>query len=183
MDPHDTYQSLLPRIARESITARLNGERYRPPPLPADLDHPAGVFVTLWENDELRGCIGHIEPLYDHLVAEVADCAQLAAFRDPRFAPMRADEMDQVSIEVSVLTPTEPVDDLYGLDPHRWGVVVACGGRRGVLLPDVKGVETVEHQLAIALRKGGIEPEEPWTVRRFEVLKYEEGEPPSRGAP
>ena len=183
MNRHETYQSLLPRVARGAITARLLGHPYDPPALPVDLDRPAGVFVTLWEEGDLRGCIGHIQPLHDHLVDEVVECARLAALRDPRFAPVRAEELPRLTIEVSVLTPPEPVEDLDTLDPARWGVVVSCGRRRGVLLPEVHGVDTVEQQLAIALRKGGIDQREPWTVHRFEVLKYEEGTPPTQGGP
>ena len=100
----------LPALARAAITARLQGQRFVPDPLPDAVDRPHGVFVTLHANGDLRGCIGHIEPTRGRLTDEVADVAPLAAFRDPRFPPLRADELDGVDIEVSVLTPPERAD-------------------------------------------------------------------------
>jgi AmmeMemoRadiSam system protein A len=174
MSDLSTIGSNLPALARTSIAARLEGIGFIPDPLPAPFDKPQGIFVTLWANDKLRGCIGHIEPVRDSLAKEVAECALLAAFRDPRFGAVTEGELEEIVVEVSVLTPTEPVTDLRSLDPTRYGVVVSCGGRRGVLLPDIRGVDTIEQQLSIALRKGMIRTDEPWVVERFEVLKFTE---------
>jgi len=175
MNDLSTIGSGLPALARTSIAARLEGIGFVPDPLPAPFDKPQGVFVTLWTaKEQLRGCIGHIEPIRESLAEEVAECALLAAFRDPRFGAVTEGELEEIVVEVSVLTPTERVTDLQSLDPKHYGVVVSCGGRRGVLLPDIRGVDTVEQQLSIALRKGMIRTEEPWVIDRFEVLKFME---------
>lgn len=166
---------LLP-IARRSIEGWLRGETYQASPLPDD--QPRGCFVTLWTaGRELRGCIGHVEPRETSLAREVAECAILAASRDPRFAPVTVADWPGVSLEISLLTPPEPVLHLQSLDPREIGVVVSCGSRRGVLLPGVAGVDTPEEQLAIALRKGGIRPHEPWQVHAFHVVKLTEQAP------
>lgn len=164
----------LPAMARAAIEARFAGRSYVPEPLPDDVDRPHGVFVTLHERGELRGCIGHIEPTCDRLSDEVVAVAPLAAFRDPRFPPLAESELPEIDVEVSVLTPPEPVHDRGQLDAKRYGVVVTAGWRRGVLLPDLDGVDTVEQQLSIALRKGGISPHEAYAIERFEVIKLEE---------
>lgn len=132
-------------IARGSIAHGLapggplpvdpNGE---PPALRA---HRAS-FVTLHRDGDLRGCIGHLEPV-TALARDVADNAHAAAFRDPRFSPLRADELGQVHIEISVLTPPEPIDCdseqalLAALVPGRDGILLAEGGCRGTFLPSV----------------------------------------------
>ncbi len=164
----------LPRIARDAIAAHLEGRAYEPAPRPPALDRPAGVFVTLHAGSALRGCIGHIAPTTARLADEVAVCARLAAFSDPRFPPVRSDELPELTVEVSVLQPPTPVTDRGSLDPNKYGVIVTCGSRRGLLLPEIPGVDTVDEQLAIALRKAGIRPTEPWTLERFEVQKHQE---------
>ncbi|HMV70425.1 MAG TPA: AmmeMemoRadiSam system protein A, partial [Myxococcota bacterium] len=131
---------------------------------------PAGVFVTLRAGGELRGCIGHITPTRASLLEEVAAVAPLAAVEDPRFPPVRADELDGLDVEVSVLEPPEPCA-ADQLDPRVWGVIVTAGGRRGLLLPDLEGVDSVEQQLAIARRKAGVPPGAAVALERFRVRK------------
>ncbi len=155
-------------VARASIRARLEGRKYLPP---EGGEPSAGVFVTLYRQGELRGCIGHMAATRGRLYEEVAEVARSSAFQDPRFPPLGPHELDDLDIEVSVLEPPEPAPDLGALDPRRWGVVVSSGGRRGVLLPDIEGVDTVERQLAITRRKAGIGAHEPITVERFAVRK------------
>jgi Uncharacterized conserved protein len=155
-------------VARQAIGAHLAGAPFSPPDGgPAS----AGVFVTLHRDGRLRGCIGHIEPVHDRLYAEIADVAVAAATGDPRFAPLSARELEDVDLEVSVLEPPEPIDGLDELDPRVYGVVVSNGRRRGLLLPDVDGVETAEDQVAIARRKAGIGSREPVRLERFRVRK------------
>lgn len=167
-------QALL-SIAREAIEARLRGAAYTPPALSPPLDASRGVFVTLRDAEGgLRGCIGHMQPSHSRLSAEVADCAVASAFGDPRFAPVTAQELPALRIEISLLGPTEPVRDSAGLDPRRYGVEVRSDGRRGVLLPDIPGVDSVEAQIGIACRKAGIHPEERFEIARFEVDKITE---------
>lgn len=155
-------------IARQAIRARQQGRSWSPP---AGGPPSAGVFVTLYERGELRGCIGHIEPVHARLWEEVADVAVSSAFSDPRFRPLADDELPRCEIEVSVLRPPEPVDSEAALDPRRYGVVLSAGRRRGVLLPDLEGVDTVADQLAITRRKAGIGSHEPVRIERFEVWK------------
>ena len=95
-----------------------------------------------------------------------------AGTRDPRFPALRAEELDRLEYSVDVLGQPEPVDSPAQLDPKRYGVIVSYGRRRGLLLPDLDGVDTVEQQLDIARQKGGIRPEDPYTLQRFKVVRH-----------
>jgi AmmeMemoRadiSam system protein A len=133
----------------------------------------AGAFVSIKENGELRGCIGTIAPTCADLAEEIRDNAVSACSRDPRFPPITPDELGDLVISVDVLGEAEPVSDLSRLDPARYGVIVTDGGRRGLLLPDLDGVDTVEDQVRIAARKGGIDlGSNRWTLERFEVVRH-----------
>ena len=146
-------------------------------PISDDLENlpSRGVFVTLREaTGELRGCIGHIEPVHDRLIDEIRDCAILAASEDPRFSPVMAAELPFLELELSILTPPERIASRTELDPRVWGVVVSSKGRRGVLLPDINGVDTVEKQLSIALKKAWISEKEEYEIDRFSVEKFVE---------
>lgn len=164
---HDPAPPLY-AVARQAIRAHLVGRRYEPPP---DERPAQGVFVTLHKDGELRGCVGSLQGHTESLYAEVARMAPEAALRDDRFPPLRADELADVEIEVSVLSPPETVAGPEALDPRRYGVIVSAAGRRGLLLPDLEGVDTAEDQVRIARRKGGIRPTEPVTLQRFTVWK------------
>lgn len=155
-------------VARAAIAARLDGRGYSPP---AGGPASSGVFVTLHRRGELRGCIGHMEPEYGRLYEEVAEVAVLSALRDPRFPALRPEEAPDLEIEVSVLEPSEPIPDPSALDPKVYGIVVSAGGRRGVLLPDIEGVDTVADQIAITRRKAGIRAGEAIRIERFRVRK------------
>jgi AmmeMemoRadiSam system protein A len=151
-------------------------------PLPAAPEHPfytrrAACFVSLKKRGELRGCIGTLEPAEPHLGAEIVRNARSATFHDPRFHRVRADELADLTCSVDVLSPSEPCV-LADLDPAVYGVIVLAGVRRGVLLPDLQGVDTVEHQVDIALQKAGIGAGEAFSLERFTVTRYREGEPP-----
>ena len=151
-------------------------------PLPRSSAHPffsrrAACFVSLKRHSELRGCIGTLEPAAADLGAEIARNARSAAFHDPRFHRVRPDELPELTCSVDVLSPSEPCA-LVDLDPAVHGVIVLAGVRRGVLLPDLQGVDTVEQQVDIALQKAGIGPGEAFTLERFTVTRYREGEPP-----
>jgi len=162
-------------VAREAVDAQTRRANYVAPTLPPPLADSCGVFVTLRESSgALRGCIGHMQAQHATLAAEVADCARSAASSDPRFPPVSIEELPQLSIEISLLAAPERVHDLSTLDARRYGVLVSHGGRRGVLLPDIQGVDTVEDQLRIAGDKGGLPRDEPWAVHRFEVEKLAE---------
>ncbi|MBQ3401010.1 MAG: AMMECR1 domain-containing protein, partial [Lachnospiraceae bacterium] len=95
-----------------------------------------------------------------------------ASTRDPRFSAIRPDELDLLDINVDVLGEPEDITSPDELDVKRYGVIVSCGGRRGLLLPDLDGVDTVEEQIDIARQKGGIRKNEPYTLQRFEVVRH-----------
>lgn len=164
---HDPAPPLY-AVARQAIRAHLAGRRYEPP---ADERPAQGAFVTLHKDGELRGCVGSLAGHTGSLSAEVARMAPEAAFHDDRFPPLGAEELRDVVLEVSVLSPAETVPGPEALDPRRFGVIVSAGGRRGLLLPDLDGVDTAEDQVRIARRKGGIRPTDPVTLQRFTVRK------------
>ena len=140
----------------------------RAPPGPAAPAEPlyaivAACFCSLKKHGELRGCIGTLTPAERSLGDEIARNAWAAAFRDPRFSPVGADELPALTYSVDVLSPSEPCERA-DLDPRRYGVIVVAGARRGVLLPDLPGIDTVERQLGIALQKAGIDPASPFAT-------------------
>ncbi len=135
----------------------------------------AGCFVSLHTRaGALRGCVGTIAPQHEDLSQEIADNAISSGTRDSRFAPVTLAELDQLVFEVSVLAPPEAIDSPAQLDPRVYGVIVENGYRRGVLLPDLEGVDTVAEQIAIVRRKALIGPTEPVRLWRFVVEKYHE---------
>lgn len=148
-----------------------------PSDLPAEmLDRRAGVFVSIHKHGRLRGCIGTIGPVTNSIAEEIARNAISACSEDPRFPPVRDDELDQLEISVDVLGEPEPVDSQDDLDPQRFGVIVTNGTRRGLLLPMLDGVDTVDEQIEIAMRKAGINAQEDGTtLQRFEVMRHEAG--------
>lgn len=166
----------LPAVAREAVHAELQGRRPKSRKEEKGCRDRAAVFVTLRQADgELRGCIGSLAPQQANLWQETRDRALAAAFQDPRFPPVKLSELALLQFEVSVLTAPETVDREELLDPKRYGVVVhGSGGRRGVLLPDLEGVDTVDQQIAIACRKAGLRPGAVEALERFEVIKLSE---------
>ena len=133
----------------------------------------AGAFVSLHKHGQLRGCIGTTGPTTASVVTEIIQNAISAATHDPRFDPVRASELHDLEISVDILEKAEPVIDKSQLDPRIYGVIVRYRGRTGLLLPDLDGVDTIENQLAIACRKAGIGQDEPYTIERFRVTRYE----------
>ena len=164
----------LVQLARETIERYVRqGQRTAvPEELSELLASQAGAFVSLHLGGELRGCIGTIGPTQDTLAAEVIQNAISAATRDPRFPPVTPQELDDLEISVDVLEPAERVASLADLDPKQYGVIVERGSRRGLLLPDLEGVDTPEQQVSIALRKAWIGPHEDYVLYRFRVTRY-----------
>jgi hypothetical protein len=164
----------LVQLARKTIEHRVRGGKAAPMPenLTPEMQEQAGVFVSLHRRGALRGCIGTFEPTTPSVAEEVMQNAVSSAIRDPRFPPVRPDELADLEINVDVLTSPEPVDGPEGLDPKRYGVIVECGWRRGLLLPDLEGVDSVRHQIDICRQKAGIGPREPVKLYRFEVRRF-----------
>jgi MEMO1 family protein len=149
-------------------------------PLPTPPGHPlfaerSACFVSLKKGGQLRGCIGTLQPAENTLAGEIARNARAAAFHDPRFHRLRLDELGDLTCSVDVLSPSEPCE-LTDLDSGHYGVIVACDYRRGVLLPDLEGVDSVGEQVGIALQKAGIDVHECFSIERFTVRRFREGE-------
>lgn len=150
--------SSLVKLAREAIAHYLaTGQKLPAPVLESPMDRRAGVFVSLKMDDQLRGCIGTVQPEQENMAREVIANAISAASADPRFEPVTAEELEELSISVDVLT--EPVPAEYSeLNPAKLGLVAQWQGLRGLLLPDLPGVDSPEEQLKIVCAKAGI----PW---------------------
>jgi AmmeMemoRadiSam system protein A len=163
----------LVKLAKRTVESYVRkGKTIPPKRLAPEMKARAGVFVSIHKGGELRGCIGTIEPQMANVAEEIMVNAISSATRDPRFFPITPDELGELEYSVDVLTKPEPVKGREQLDPKRYGVIVQCGGRKGLLLPDLEGVESVEHQIDICCQKGGIMPEEPVKLYRFEVKRY-----------
>ncbi len=164
------------RLARAEVEAWVRERRKIEPPadLPAEmLSSKAGVFVSLHKDGRLRGCIGTIEPARRCVAEEIIENAISASSRDPRFSAVRKDELESLEISVDVLAPPEKIRSKDELDVRRYGVIVTKGRNRGLLLPNLDGVDTVEEQLSIALRKAGLsEREKSYEMERFEVVRH-----------
>ena len=163
------------RLARETIERYITSrERNAVPEWAPDemTTRSAGVFVSIHKDGRLRGCIGTILPVYGSVAEEIIHNAVSASTRDPRFDPVRPDELDKLEINVDVLTAPERIESKEELDVKRYGVIVSSGSKRGLLLPDLDGVDTVDEQVDIAMRKGGISPREKITLERFEVIRH-----------
>lgn len=133
----------------------------------------AGAFVSIHKQGMLRGCIGTIAPTASSLAQEIINNAISASTRDPRFDPILEPELSWLEINVDVLGEAEPIDSKEQLDVKRYGVIVSTrDGRRGLLLPDLDGVDTVDEQVSIAMRKGGIQAHEKYSLQRFEVVRH-----------
>ena len=163
------------RLARKSLETYVRDGRMikEPADLPEDMKNTrAGAFVSIHKHGKLRGCIGTIAPTEPNLAMEIIRNAVSAATRDPRFDPIEADELEWLEINVDVLGEPEKIDSISQLDVKRYGVIVSCGHRRGLLLPDLDGVDTPQQQVEIAMRKGGIREGEHYTLERFEVVRH-----------
>ncbi len=136
------------------------------------VERRAGVFISIKKEGRLRGCIGTIQAVYPSIAQEIIENGVSAATRDPRFSPIEPEELDKLTISVDVLGDTEKIDSPDKLDVRRYGVVVTKGFKRGLLLPNLEGVDTVEEQIAIAKQKAGIGEQEQAELERFEVVRH-----------
>lgn len=163
------------QLARRTIEAYVRTGEMIPVPegLPEEMYRKrAGVFVSIKEEGRMRGCIGTIQAAQPSLVQEIIENAVSACSRDPRFPAIGREELDKLSISVDVLGDTEKISSAEELDVKRYGVVVTRGYKRGLLLPNLDGVDTVEEQIAIAKRKAGIGENDGVKLERFEVVRH-----------
>lgn len=162
--------------ARACLSHHLEGRPTEQVDVPVDplLMTEKACFVTLYQEGELRGCIGTLSPVRPTLADEICHNAVSAATQDPRFQPVQAKELSLITVSVDVLGDLEKVTDISALDPQVYGVVVRSRGRVGLLLPCLSGVDSVNEQLAIARQKAGILPDEEIEIWRFQVDRYHE---------
>ena len=168
-------ESAYVRLARETIENYIKQGKIITPPLglPEEMiNQKAGVFVSLKKNGNLRGCIGTFMPTQGDVAQEIIKNAISAAVDDPRFSSVNVSELEDLSISVDVLSVPEEVKDISQLDPKKYGIIVSSGYKKGLLLPDLEGVDTVEYQIDITKRKAGIYPDEKVKLYRFEVKRF-----------
>jgi AmmeMemoRadiSam system protein A len=163
----------LVRLARNTVETYIReGKAFKPTELTPEMKQKAGTFVSIHKLGALRGCIGTIEPTKNNVAEEIIANAISSATRDPRFPSIIPKELKDLDYSVDVLTAPEPVESKDQLDPKKYGCIVECGYRRGLLLPDLEGVDSVDYQIDVCCQKGGISPDEPIKLYRFEVKRY-----------
>lgn len=170
-DKEDDYVKLA-RISLEHFVKKFKRIK-QPGGLPLELlHHRSGVFVSLKKDGKLRGCIGTIVPTTASIADEIIQNAISAGMNDPRFQPVQEEELPWLVYDVDVLSESEPIQSLEELDVKRYGVIVSYKTRRGLLLPNLEGVNTAEEQVNIALQKANIATYESYKMERFEVVRH-----------
>jgi AmmeMemoRadiSam system protein A len=160
-------------LAKETVESYIReGKIPRPRELTPEMRERAGVFVSLHKHGQLRGCIGTFEPVKDNVAEEIIANAISSSTGDPRFPPVNASELNDLEYSVDILTKPEPVTDISKLDHKKYGVIVESGWKKGLLLPDLEGVNSVEEQIAICRLKAGILGGEPVELYSFQVRRY-----------
>ncbi len=167
----DAYITLARNTIQQYIADGIKND------LPEDLldefyNNQNGVFVSIKKEGRLRGCIGTIEPTKKHIAQEIIDNAISAAVSDPRFPPIEAHELQDLQISVDILFPSEDIKSKADLDVKEYGVIVSRGYKRGLLLPNLEGVDTIDDQVSIALQKAGIKENEDYSMQRFKVVRH-----------
>lgn len=164
----------LVKLARETIEVYIKTGKIISPPsvLTEEMKGRAGTFVSIKKHGELRGCIGTLSPTQPNVALEIIQNAISASTKDSRFSPVTSQELNDIDISVDILSESEMVSSPDELDTKKYGVIVSKGWRKGLLLPDIEGVNTVEEQIYIAKRKAGIPPDEDVELMRFEVKRY-----------
>lgn len=174
---HDSTQSNHPYVvlALRAITFASNHRRFYTV-TDDDIARIDGklspVFVSIKKAGALRGCIGTTVTFEHSLAAMIAYCASAAALEDPRFLPLKPEELPDIDISVDILSSFEAIEDLTMLDPKEYGILVKSNGKQGLLLPDLEGIDDAKKQVAIAMQKAGINAGESITIQRFFVTRY-----------
>jgi len=189
MEPTPEHKKLHPlaQLAKDTVESHVkSGYTVTPRELTPEMKERAGVFVSIKKTGMLRGCIGTFEPRQSNVAEEIMNNAVSSATQDPRFPPVIPAELPYLSYSVDVLTKPEPVESAGQLDPKIYGAIVEHieyfrgdgvpllkpRVKRGLLLPDLEGVDTVEEQIDICRQKAGIPPQEPVKLYRFQVKRY-----------
>ncbi|MBI5198853.1 MAG: AmmeMemoRadiSam system protein A [Nitrospirae bacterium] len=164
----------LVQLAKETVEKYIREGLIKSPPeaLTTEMKERAGVFVSLKKKGKLRGCIGTFSPSTRNVAEEIIQNAISSSTRDPRFPSVGKEEFNEIDYSVDVLSEPERVKGPEELDPKRYGVIVKKDWRKGLLLPDLEGIDTVEEQISIAMQKAGIYPDEEVELWRFEVKRY-----------
>ncbi len=164
------------RLARRALeTYVLRDEKIKVPDhLPVEMTQKrAGTFVSIKKHGQLRGCIGTISASTGCIAEEIIGNAISSASNDPRFQPVTKDELEDLVYSVDILSETEGILSEDELDVKRYGVIVTAGKKRGLLLPNLKGIETVGQQISVARKKAGIRENEKVMLQRFEVVRHQ----------
>ena len=162
------------KLAKETVESYVRESKIpKPKELTPEMRERAGVFVSLHKHRQLRGCIGTFKPAKENVAAEIIANAISASTMDPRFPPVTVSELDDLEYSVDILTEPEPVADISQLDHKEYGVIVESGGEKGLLLPALEGVDSVEEQIAICRLKAGISIDEPIKLYRFQVRRFQ----------
>jgi len=143
-----------------------------PDPLPDTMKQNAGTFVTIKNQDSLRGCVGTMTPKYKNLAEEIIRNAIRAANEDPRFDPVEKRELPSLTFSVDVLTPSEKINDIEEHNIKQFGLIVRGEGKQGVLLPDLDNIKSANQQLKVCLKKGGFKDNDTYELFRFEVKRF-----------
>ena len=164
------------KLARQSLESYILNRRVIdiPDDVPEEMLHAkAGAFVSIHKDGALRGCIGTTGPTTDCVAREIINNAISASTRDPRFSAIGPEELPRLEISVDVLGEPEDIASEDELDVKHYGVIVSSAGKRGLLLPDLDGIDTVQQQIDIAKQKAGIHRFESVKLQRFEVVRHE----------
>lgn len=167
-------ESTVVKLARKAIEEYVKKRKKikAPQNLSEKMEEQKGVFVSIKKNNQLRGCIGTISATQENVASEIINNAISACARDPRFPPVREDELEQLKISVDIIGKKEPVASIDQLDPQKYGVIVKRGNQKGLLLPDLEGINTAQEQVEIARRKAGISVGTEIDLFRFKVERY-----------
>ncbi len=171
--PALVVQHPLLNIAQIAVETYIRDHVIMPVPftLPADQAQPQGAFVSIVVHKALRGSVGTVRPTQPTLAGEVIHNAVAAAVRDPRFSPVRAEELADLNYIIDLVDALEPIDSPAQLDPAQYGLVVRAARKMGVVLPQTSGIDTAEAQVELALRKARIDPAEKYRLERFCVQR------------
>ena len=162
-------------LGRRAIETYLRSHQLiePPEPIPMEWQAPSAAFVTLRKNGAMRGCVGSTRPTEATAAHELIRYAIASAVRDPRFHPVRLDEVPLLSIRVQLLDPAEPLTDITRIDPRTDGIIVRSGDRQALLLPGIEEIVTPEQQLRAACQKAGIDRHAALQVERFRTRTFE----------